>query len=246
MIVAVASIESGTRKQMIDSLEIHRKRLHASPAPRLIVALVVLLLFVASNAQGQTLTITFIGNEGLQITDGEHTLYTDFPYQSGAYGYNEYGAQYLVPNDSAAALITHRHLDHFDESLAQQVGWKILETDADTLWDTAVVTPITTRHSDIAHRSWLVDWHGVRLYFVGDTDDSNALLDQSDLDVAFVTPWLLDIVKKKTKLVDAKTVVIYHHTANEAIKCTNCIIPKQGDRFNISEREPLTPISKKD
>ena len=36
------------------------------------------------------LTARFIGNMAFAITDGKTTLYTDFPYESGAFGYMSY------------------------------------------------------------------------------------------------------------------------------------------------------------
>ena len=54
------------------------------------IAPIVIALLIASASTAQTptstarpLTATFIGNEAWHITDGEYTLLTDFPYQSG-------------------------------------------------------------------------------------------------------------------------------------------------------------------
>jgi hypothetical protein len=41
-------------------------------------------------AQAPSLTATFIGNMAFAITDGATTLYTDFPYESGVFGYMAY------------------------------------------------------------------------------------------------------------------------------------------------------------
>ena len=41
-------------------------------------------------AETGKLSARFIGNAAFEITDGEFTLLTDFPYQSGAFGYMTY------------------------------------------------------------------------------------------------------------------------------------------------------------
>ncbi len=48
-----------------------------------------------------------------------------------------------------------------------------------------------TPHGDADHASYLVEWHGVRLYFTGDTDSADQLLAMKNLDYAFVSPWLI-------------------------------------------------------
>jgi hypothetical protein len=40
------------------------------------------------------------------------------------------------------------------------------------------VTAIPTAHANVEHYSYRVDWNGLSLYFVGDTDDPTALLAQ--------------------------------------------------------------------
>lgn len=194
-----------------------------------------LLLLLAGSAQAQHLSFTFIGNEAFRFTDGEHMLYSDFPYQSGAFGYNTYNPDYLIRDTSAATIITHRHRDHFAPELLVGVKWTALESEGDTLWGTVVASPVVTPHSDLSHRSWLVDWNGFRLYFVGDTEDTEQLLKQSNLDVAFVTPWLVASVEGSGERIDARHVVVYHHTANQKINCRRCLVPAQGDEFYLTK-----------
>ncbi|MCH8863091.1 MAG: MBL fold metallo-hydrolase [Proteobacteria bacterium] len=75
---------------------------------------------------GGALTFTFIGNEAFAITDGEATLVSDFPYQSGYSIYMEYDPAALEIAGEVVALITHRHGDHFDANLFAERDWKII------------------------------------------------------------------------------------------------------------------------
>jgi L-ascorbate metabolism protein UlaG (beta-lactamase superfamily) len=97
----------------------------------------------------------------------------------------------------------------------------------------ARIRPIVTPHAGVGHNSYLVEWAGRRLYFVGDTEDLSALLAQKNLDVAFVTPWLWRMTKSRNATIDARQVVIYHHRDGENVAgCTGtCRIPSQGDRW---------------
>ncbi|MCI0415294.1 hypothetical protein L0222_21180, partial [bacterium] len=48
-------------------------------------------LIVFSGLVGaEELEFRFIGNMAFAISDGKVTLYTDFPYESGAFGYMKY------------------------------------------------------------------------------------------------------------------------------------------------------------
>ena len=60
-----------------------------------------------------------------------------------------------------------------------------------------------------------MSWRGQELYFTGDTEEPAALLDQEGLDVAFVSPWLLDAVLGRGERVNARQVIVYHHTADQ-------------------------------
>ncbi len=54
--------------------------------------------------QAQTLEFHFIGNMAYEISDGETTLLSDFPYESGAFGY----MTYKFEDGSDITRITHR------------------------------------------------------------------------------------------------------------------------------------------
>jgi L-ascorbate metabolism protein UlaG (beta-lactamase superfamily) len=215
--------------------------------------LVPLALATAAVAQSSPLRIQFIGNEAVAISDGRLLLVTDFPYQSGAFGYMRYEPSVLDPaGRSVVLLITHRHDDHFDPRTVRDTSWRVLAPaevarrlpsglvlPLDTVVSVggATVRPIATSHHNAAveHYSYLVEWAGRRLYFVGDTEDPVALLAQRQLDVAFVSPWLWKAERNRNARIDARQVVIYHHRSGETVPgCTgNCRVPSRGETWGI-------------
>jgi L-ascorbate metabolism protein UlaG (beta-lactamase superfamily) len=191
------------------------------------------------------------------ISDGTTTLFTDFPYESGYSGYMEYDWREIRSvTPQSLALITHRHRDHWDEALFEKTTWKVIgPKDAlggipssrivrslpvtpvrTTLtFDSLMIEALPTPHGTLGHYSYLVTWHGRRLYFTGDTDDDGQLLDMTNIDVAFVSPWLYQRTLKRGRGIDARRIVIYHHTARETVpSCTGpCSVPKQGETLRF-------------
>src|SRR5262249_49535291 len=95
----------------------HKGRPHHRPAP---VPLIVTHLVAASFALAQPpvlLTARFIGNMAFAITDGKTTLYSDYPYEPGAFGYMSYDFAKEPKAADCLCLITHGHRDHFDPAL---------------------------------------------------------------------------------------------------------------------------------
>jgi L-ascorbate metabolism protein UlaG (beta-lactamase superfamily) len=201
------------------------------------------VLFFASLLSAEELRIQFIGNEAILITDGKTTLLSDYPYQSGYSIYMEYDPAKVRAEGDVLSLITHGHGDHFELELFKKTNWKIIAPDevASKIDPSRVVgsgptrtfkdlkiQAIETPHAQIGHYSYLVTWHGKRFYFTGDTESTDALIAAKQLDVAFVSPWLLDAVLNSSKKIDADTIVIYHHAANEKTPtCDRCKVLKQ-------------------
>lgn len=194
------------------------------------------------------LKVRFIGNEAFEITDGKVTLLSDFPYQSGYSIYMTYPETEIRPRERSLCLITHRHGDHFESELMANIGCRVVATDEITRGLDGVeviplepeirsgdirIEPIRTPHRDTEHYSYLVEWHGLRLYFVGDTETPEYLRD--DLDVLFISPWLLNRMERAGIDPPAEKVVVYHHTADEKVECGRCLVPSQGDTFVIGE-----------
>jgi L-ascorbate metabolism protein UlaG (beta-lactamase superfamily) len=203
---------------------------------------------VASAQEPSPLRATFIGNMAFAISDGETTLFSDFPYRSGAFGYMEYnpGAIRLAPD--GVSLITHEHADHWDaRAFSGMQSWLVAHPDISAQvpesrvlpWSERIdykgmiIEPIATEHTD-AHNSYRVTWHGVRMYFTGDTEDLSDLLAQTDLDVAFVSVWLAERIAREGLSVDADRILIYHHTVGERRAMPdNAMLPAQGDTFTL-------------
>ncbi len=211
----------------------------------MIIAALILAATSASPAAPAALQAQFIGNMAFAITDGKTVLYSDFPYESGAFGYMTYDFASVPKAPGSLFLITHGHKDHFDASLLAKVDGKVIAPPklAATL-PAARVIPFTpkmtyrditveafpTPHGDADHASYLVTWHGLRLYFTGDTDSVDQLLAMKNLDYAFVSPWLLGMIAQRKGRIDARTVICYHHRAdeNKIPDLQNRIVPKPG------------------
>lgn len=218
------------------------------------VVVIAAVVACAAGAGAQPeLQARFIGNMAWSITDGTFTLMSDFPYDSGAVsGYMTYDAatELRSPTRDTLSLITHRHGDHWSPSLFPKTGWMVVgprDVTAAMPQDRVVaVSPrfpygplridaIETPHANIGHYSYVVEWHGRRLYFSGDTESPDHLIALKGLDVAFVSPWLYGAVVKRGARVDATRVVIYHHQPGEAVPhCqAGCYLPRQGESLRF-------------
>ena len=200
--------------------------------------------------QARSLQLSFIGNEAMQISDGRRTLVSDFPYQSGYSRYMTYDRSKVTLDREVVALITHRHLDHFEPKEPRGTGWLVVGPrevveklpDGKPVSDGVMnlgdirILPMRTPHAGVEHYSYRVDWHGTSFYFPGDTEDPKTLIEQRGLDVAFVTPWLWRSVQSSGARIDARQIVIYHHEAGETVPgCTGtCRVPAQGEGWRVT------------
>lgn len=57
---------------------------------KIAVFLILICGSIIASSQNTEITIRFIGNCGLYMTDGNSNIYLDFPYKSGAYNLMEY------------------------------------------------------------------------------------------------------------------------------------------------------------
>lgn len=62
----------------------------------------------------------------------------------------------------------------------------------------------------IKHYSYLITWHGKRIYLSGDTGDLEEVTKLQNLDWAFMNPWLLMNAQNAKQHIDAKMFGIYH------------------------------------
>jgi L-ascorbate metabolism protein UlaG (beta-lactamase superfamily) len=215
------------------------------------------ILLVSEHAFADNLTFQFIGNMAFSITDGNVTLYSDFPYESGAFGYMKYDLKSLKISGDGLCLITHAHRDHWANELFQPLKLKVIGPPEvlkglnnsriipfakEIQYQGIHIEPFATPHANIGHYSYLVTWHGTRMYFTGDTEELKTLLSMKNLDVAFISPWLASSLSTNKQTVDAKKIVIYHHQDGEKVVTqSNSIVPKQGEIFEIPFRESNTP-----
>jgi L-ascorbate metabolism protein UlaG (beta-lactamase superfamily) len=201
------------------------------------------------------LEFTFVGNESFLVTDGEFTMAMDFPYRSGSSGYMQYDFEKTRPRGVVVCLVTHSHYDHFDFVIFRHHSWALIgppsvtygkvdydittiESDDPVMWESIMIEPHATPHANLDHYSYLVTWRGVRMYMAGDTEITGPILAAKDLDVAFVTPWLLDGLREQGEKVDAKRIIVYHHRHREMVEpYQDCVVPEQGDTFEIPFRE---------
>ena len=216
--------------------------------------LLTLIPVKAASAEVGQLHFRFIGNEAFLITDGQTTLLTDFPYQSGAFGYMTYGSDAAQGVENGLCLITHGHADHFDGKLFSATNFAIIAPPSvlaslsterkipfreEMAYRDITVRPFRTPHGDIEHYSYLVSWHRLRLYIAGDTADTAALKNQKDLDAAFVSPWLLEKMRSENHNIAAKRVIVYHHKPGESVpEFQNRLVPLQSSTFHIPYSEP--------
>ena len=217
---------------------------------------VLILLGILTQASPPTrspeLKARFIGQMAFDISDGTTTLMTDFPYQAGYVGAADFAPREIIGGTpQTLALITHKHPDHWEPSLFRHTKWKVLgPADATAVappervvqlsqrvtFGSAVIEPLTTPHARIGHYSYLVTWHGRRLYFTGDTDNPDTLLATKDLDVAFVSPWLYESITKSGRRIDSRRVVIYHHSRGQQVAgCRDgCLVPQLGETLILT------------
>ena len=211
------------------------------------LALVAAALLTAAPARAGELRARFIGNMAFRISDGTASLLTDFPYEPGYAGYMSWTAEQVPANDAQTlCLITHGHRDHFDrERFAGMTAKLIGPSDVVKGFESRAlpmaprieyrgmtIEPLRTTHGDREHYSYRVTWNGLRLYFTGDTDDVGPLLEERELDVAFVSPWLLEAARERRARIGAKRVVVYHHAPQYlGPDYQERILPKQGDEL---------------
>lgn len=197
---------------------------------------------------GQTkeIKIRFIGNCGLHLTDGKSNLYVDFPYKSGAFGYMKYNSSEIDSvSENAIFIFTHKHPDHYSKKMIRQVkgkhkgkvfgngkAKKYQKLNASV--DDFKIEIFKTKHRfSFKHHSYLITWHGKRIFFSGDTETSETIATIKDIDWAFVPGWIIMDAKEKNITIDAKKIGLYHLYPKQ--KVTNAkpekylILDKQGE-----------------
>ena len=224
---------------------------------RSILCLAILILLTGAAGAGE-LTVTFIGNMAFHITDGETTLLSDFPYRSGAYGYMAYDIDDVPPIENGLCLVTHSHADHWDKELFAKMDLFVIgPTSVTGGVDTKKVVPFdadeTMSFRDIEvqaiemphtapqqHYSYLVTWHGLRLYFPGDTETPADMLKREDIDIMFISPWLIRTIERQHLILDTDILVVYHQKIGEEFPpFQDYKRMKQGESFTMKFDAPV-------
>ncbi|MGB1293955.1 MAG: MBL fold metallo-hydrolase [Flavobacteriales bacterium] len=171
-------------------------------------------------SQNKTIKIRYIGNCGLHITDGENHVYTDFPYKSGAHHYAEYPQSELDSlKENAHYIFTHKHSDHYYKGKAKKIikSKKGIKYNKKTISKLEEAIPnfkiqvFKTKHLfSFAHYSYLIEWHGQRIFLSGDTESAETILKIEDMDVAFIPAWLVREIIASEEKFKTKKIVIYH------------------------------------
>lgn len=190
------------------------------------------IFMVATFGFGQSgeISIQFIGNCGLYLTDGTQNIYVDFPYKSGAYNYMEYDTSELDKiAENSTFIFTHRHADHYSEKILKKIlktkngnaygSWNIeaLENLGTTIPHFSIETFETKHRFSFSHYSYLITWHGKKIYFSGDTETAETIKNVTEIDWAFVPYWILMDAKEKNISLDLKMVGVYHLYPNQKV-----------------------------
>lgn len=216
------------------------------------VLLFITILSISNFVHSQTseIKIKFIGNCGLYLTDGKSNLYIDFPYKSGAHNYMKYDATEIENiKENSIFLFTHRHADHYSKKAIRQVKSKHLgrvfgnwNTDNFGTLSGAIddfkIEVFKTKHRfTFKHYSYLITWHGKRIFLSGDTESAKTISSVKDIDWAFVPTWIISDAKENNLKIEAEKIGVYHLYPNQ--KITNSapnkyfLMDKQGEEIII-------------
>ncbi len=189
----------------------------------IITGFIVLISSSIGFSQTNEIKIRFIGNCGLYLTDGTTNIYSDFPYKSGAHGYMEFDDSELEDvKENSIFLYSHKHSDHYSNKNIKKVikhkqGQKYGPWNVKTLGKLNQSIPdfniqaFKTKHKfSLNHYSYLITWHGKRIFISGDTEEAETLSSVKNIDWAIVPYWVLVDAKEKNLKIDAEMYGIYH------------------------------------
>ncbi len=220
--------------------------------------LIVSIIFLSNFgfSQSNEITIKFIGNCGLYMTDGVSDFYIDFPYKSGAHNYMEYDQSEIDGiKDNAIFIFTHHHADHYSKKLLKkQTGQKFdpyniseLEKLGESIPDFDIKAFRTTHKVfgvSFKHYSYLITWHNKKIFISGDTENAETIATQQDIDWAFVPAWLVMDAREKGINLGAisKMYAIYHigvrdNISNDGSNPKIKLLDKQGEIITIAYQD---------
>lgn len=192
----------------------------------------VILFCTAVSAQRPTATL--INNSLLRLDLDGFKLFADAP---------PHGSDVVIgPDDIALYTVEPTAPVVGGRTFMPSIEGEVLERRSERLGEkTAIyVHPSATPYKDAPHASYLVQWNGRRIWFSGLTEDPTALLAATDIDLAFVNPALCMAIEKAGRVINAKTVVVYHLPAGEgvgemSVPCERCkvVMPWPGEVIQL-------------
>jgi len=205
------------------------------PHLRIPLATALFLLVSVLAAQTNAITVRFIGNCGLYMSDGDLDVYVDFPYRSGAFGYMEYPTSEIDSVKAKAThLFTHRHPDHYSKKLVRKLTgnvygpWKVKRKRRADLTAPAysaaqfTVETFRTKHRFAHHHySYLITWHGKRIYLSGDAESPETIARMDNMDLAFVPVWILREAKEQSITIKSDRFAVYHLYPKDKVTSDN-------------------------
>ena len=201
-------------------------------------------------SQSNEIKIKFIGNCGLYLTDGKSNLYIDFPYKSGAYGYMKYDQTEIDSiKENSIFLFTHRHADHYSKKILKQIkskhkgrvfgNWNTKKFEKlNNAIDDFKIEPFKTKHRfTLKHYSYLITWHGKRIFLSGDTETAETIATVKKINWTFVPYWIMLDAKEKNLKIDTEKFGIYHLYPNQEISNSTpekiVLLNRQGEVIKI-------------
>jgi len=177
-------------------------------------------------SQSKEIKVEFLGNCGLYFTDGTTNIYADFPYKSGAHGYMEFEESELDSiKENSIFIFTHKHSDHYSKKNLKKVvkekggtaygvsNISELEELNNTLYDFEIKA-FKTKHKvfgiNFRHYSYLITWHGKKIYLSGDTTNPETIGKIKNIDLALIPYWIYENAKNQNIEIDANEIGIYH------------------------------------
>lgn len=210
---------------------------------------IIISVFNFAYAQSNEIKIRFVANAGLHLTDGESNLYFDFPYKSGFWIYSKYDKSELENiKDSSVLLFTHKHPDHYKRKLVKRLvrkrGAKVygpwnaekMGTLNGSMKDFSIQVFKTSHRFSSKHCSYVITWHGKKIYINGDTGDTGPLSQLKELDWAFMPSRTLMNANAEKIKIDTKMLGIYHIGPKDKVNSTNpkvLVLTKQGEVISM-------------
>ena len=151
--------------------------------------------------------------------------------------------------ENSIFLFTHRHADHYSKKILKQIkgkhngrvfgNWNIKKFAklTNSLNDFKIETFKTKHRFTFKHYSYLITWHGKKIFLSGDTETSETITTIKEMDWAFVPYWIiLDANEKKVKI-DTKKIGLYHLYPDQKVNNSkpekDILLNKQGEVIRI-------------